>query len=216
MDALTPRQASILKYIELFFRRTQQPPTEREIAEHFRIHQSAVRKHLTALENKGQLQLRRDGRSRGIRLTSMAPAVPVPVVGSVVAGVPLTAVENIEGSMMLDANVAGSEEAFLLRVQGDSMIDEGIMEGDLILVRRTSTVRNGEIVVARMGDETTVKRFYDIAGRIVLEPANKKYKPILVEDKENFFLEGRVVALFREMSNFSLVSRATASEFASA
>lgn len=207
MEGLTPRQASILKHIELFFRRHQQPPTEREIAEHFRIHQSAVRKHLTALENKGKLQLRRDGRSRGIRLTSMAPAVPVPVVGSVVAGMPLTASQNIEGSMMLDASVAGSEEAFLLRVQGDSMIDEGIHEGDLILVRRTTSVRNGEIVVARMGDETTVKRFYDIAGRIVLEPANKNYRPILVEDADSFHLEGRVVALFREMSNFSLVTR---------
>jgi repressor LexA len=207
MLGLTPRQASILKFIELFVQKHQQPPTEREIAEHFRIHQSAIRKHLTALENKWQLALRRDGRSRGIRLNNISPSVSVPVVGSVTAGQPLLATEHIEGTMMLDATVAGSEETFLLRVHGDSMIDAGIIEGDLILVRRTDSVRNGEIGVARIGDETTVKRFYDIAGRIVLEPANKAYRPILVEDKESFSLEGRVVALIREMSNFSLITR---------
>ena len=207
MHDVTPRQASILKYIEKFFRQHQQPPTEREIAEHFRIHQSAVRKHLTALENKGKLSLRRDGRSRGIRLNEFGPAVPIPVVGSVRAGQPLLATENIEGSMMLDSSFAGSEETFLLRVQGDSMIDAGIEEGDLILVRRTDSVRNGEIVVARMRDETTVKRFFDIAGRIVLEPANRNYRPILVDEPEEFRLEGRVVALIREFSNISLISR---------
>jgi repressor LexA len=207
MQGLTPRQTSILKFIENFVRKYQQPPTEREIAEHFRIHQSAVRKHLSALETKGQLKLRRDGRSRGIRLNNMTPAISVPVVGTVVAGTPLFATENMEGSMMLDMGFVGSEEAFLLRVKGDSMIDAGILEGDMILVRRTDSVRNGEIVVARIGDDTTVKRFFNIAGRIVLEPANKTYRPILVEEADTFHLEGRVVALIREMSNVSLVNR---------
>ncbi len=207
MQALTPRQGSILKFIETFFHKYQQPPTEREIAEHFRIHQSAVRKHLTALENKGRLTLRRDGRSRGIRLNGFSPTLSVPIVGSVVAGMPLMAVENIEGAMMLDMNFAGSEEVFLLRVRGDSMIEDGIMEDDLILVRRTESVRNGEIVVARLGDETTVKRFYNIAGRIVLEPANKNYRAIPVNDKDSFCLEGRVVALIRHMDNFFLINR---------
>lgn len=207
MHELTPRQASILKFIETFFHKHQQPPTEREIAEHFRIHQSAVRKHLTALENKGRLTLRRDGRSRGIRLNNVSPTVSVPIVGSVVAGMPLMAIENIEGAMMLDMNFVGSEEVFLLRVQGDSMVEAGILEDDLILVRRTDSVRNGEIVVARLGDDTTVKRFYNIAGRIVLEPANKSYRPIPIDDKQNFFLEGRVVALIRNMDHFLLINR---------
>ena len=207
MQVLTPRQGSILKFIETFFHKHQQPPTEREIAEHFRIHQSAVRKHLNALETKGRLTLRRDGRSRGIRLNGMAPTVSVPIVGSVVAGMPLMAIENMEGAMMLDMNFAGSEEVFLLRVRGDSMIEAGIMEDDMILVRRTESVRNGEIVVARLGDETTVKRFYNIAGRIVLEPANKNYRAIPVDEKDTFYLEGRVVALIRNMDNFFLINR---------
>jgi repressor LexA len=207
MQDLTPRQASILKFVENFFLKHQQPPTEREIAEHFRIHQSAVRKHLSALESKGRLTLRRDGRSRGIRLNNHAPTMSVPIVGSVVAGMPLLAMENIEGAMMLDSSFVGSEEVFLLRVRGDSMQDVGILEDDLILVRRTESVRNGEIVVARLGDETTVKRFYNIAGRIVLEPANKNYRPISVDDKDNFYLEGRVVALIRNMDSFMLLSR---------
>ncbi len=207
MQVLTPRQGSILKFIETFFHKHQQPPTEREIAEHFRIHQSAVRKHLNALETKGRLTLRRDGRSRGIRLNGLAPTVSVPIVGSVVAGMPLMAIENMEGAMMLDMNFAGSEEVFLLRVRGDSMIEAGIMEDDMILVRRTESVRNGEIVVARLGDETTVKRFYNIAGRIVLEPANKNYRAIPIDEKDTFYLEGRVVALIRNMDNFFLINR---------
>ena len=108
MQELTPRQGSILKFIETFFHKHQQPPTEREIAEHFRIHQSAIRKHLAALENKGRLTLRRDGRSRGIRLNNLSPTVSVPIVGSVTAGAPLLAIENIEGAMMLDMNFIGS------------------------------------------------------------------------------------------------------------
>lgn len=207
MQELTPRQGSILKFIENFFHKHQQPPTEREIAEHFRIHQSAIRKHLTALENKGRISLRRDGRSRGIRLNGFAPTVSVPIVGSVIAGMPLLAFENMEGQMMLDKSFVGSEEVFLLRVRGDSMEEAGILEDDLILVRRTESVRNGEIVVARLGDETTVKRFYNIAGRIVLEPANKNYRPIPIDDKEGFRLEGRVVALIRNMDNFMLLNR---------
>ncbi|MEP7220148.1 MAG: S24 family peptidase, partial [Bacteroidota bacterium] len=85
--------------------------------------------------------------------------------------------------------------------------EAGILEDDLILVRRTEKVRNGEIVVARLGDETTVKRFFNIAGRIVLEPANKSYRPIPVDDSQTFYLEGRVVALIRNMDNFLMINR---------
>lgn len=202
MHELTPRQISVLKFIENFVHRHQQPPTEREIAEHFRIHQSAVRKHLTALENKGRLTLRRDGRSRGIRLTDMAPATSVPIVGAQAAAAPLLATGNVTGSMMLDTRLVGSEEVFLLRVEGDSMVDAGIAENDMVLVRRIGAVRNGEIIVARVNGEVTVKRYFNIAGRIVLEPANRNYRPIAVEDQESFQLEGRVVALFRTMDSF--------------
>ena len=115
MHDITPRQASVLSFIENFIRKNQQPPAEREIASHFRIHQSAVRKHLTALERKGKLTLRRDGRSRGIRLTSMAPAVAVSIVDGPDGNGSLLSEANIDGAMMLDAEFVGSEEAFLLR-----------------------------------------------------------------------------------------------------
>jgi repressor LexA len=202
MHELTPRQISVLKFIENFVHKHQQPPTEREIAQHFRIHQSAIRKHLAALENKGQLTLRRDGRSRGIRLNALAPAVAVPIVGPARGKAPLLAGENIVGSMMLDARLVGSEEVFLFRVQGDSMAEAGIAENDLVLVRRIGAVRNGEIVMARVDGNLTIKRYFNIAGRIVLEPANRNYRAVAVEDPETFQLEGRVVALFRTMDSF--------------
>ncbi len=207
MEELTPRQESVLRFIEKYFSQHQQPPTEREIARHFGINQSAARKHLKALERKGRLTMRHDGRSRGILLNSVAPSVPVPLVGSVRAGTPLLAEENIESHMMLDMNLVGTEQTFLLRVKGDSMIEAGIFEDDLLLVRRAESARSGEIVVARIGDETTVKRFYDIAGRIFLEPANKNYSPIMVEEPEDFRLEGRVITLIRDMRNLEVKRR---------
>lgn len=207
MDELTPRQASVLSYIEKYYLQHQQPPTEREIARHFGINQSAARKHLKALERKGRLTMRNDGTSRGILLNSVAPTVPVPIVGTVRAGTPLLAEENLEGTMMFDMSMVGSEQTFLLRVKGDSMIEAGIFEDDLLLVRRAESVRSGEIIVARIGDETTVKRFYNIAGRIFLEPANKNYSPIMVEEPEDFHIEGRVVALIRDMRNLEVKRR---------
>lgn len=198
MHELTPRQTSVLTFIENFVHKYQQPPTEREIAEHFRIHQSAVRKHLTALENKGSLTLRRDGRSRGIRLNALTPAISVPIVG----GISLPAIENVHGSMMLDARLVGSEKVFLFRMAGDSMKEAGIEENDLLLVRRIGAVRNGEVVVATIDGELAVKRYFNIAGRIVLESANRSYRPIAVEDPANFQLEGRVVALIRTMDSY--------------
>jgi repressor LexA len=197
MEELTPRQASVLKFIELFIHKHQQPPAEREIAAHFRIHQSAVRKHLSALERKGKLTLRRDGRSRGIRLSDVTPAVPVPVIGSVAAGTEMLASANLERTMMLDAEFVGSEGAWLLRVHDDAMSGAGIVEGDLVMVRRTESVRNGEIVVGRYRGEVVVRRFFEIAGRIVLEPASKRHRPLTVEEPSDFQLEGRVVALIR-------------------
>jgi repressor LexA len=207
MQELTPRQASVLSFIENFIRKNQQPPAEREIAGHFRIHQSAVRKHLSALERKGKLMLNRDGRSRGIRLANMSPATAVPVVEEPAAGTSLLSDENIERSMMLDADFVGSEEAFLLHAPDASMGAAGIMEDDLLLVRRSPSVRNGELIVARIGNEILVRRYYVIAGRIVLEAADKSHPPIAIEHDMSFQLEGRIVALIRTMDNLSPARR---------
>jgi repressor LexA len=197
MQELTPRQASILTFVENFIRKNQQPPAEREIAGHFRIHQSAIRKHLNALERKGKLTLRRDGRSRGIRLNNMTPATSVPIVDVTDGAAPLLAQENLEGSMMLDTTFVGSEDAFLFRVDDSAMADSGIAEDDLLLVRSASTVRNGEIVVARIGESVVVRRYFNIAGKIVLEAASREHLPITIHDEASFQLEGRVAALIR-------------------
>jgi repressor LexA len=203
MQELTPRQASVLSFIENFIRKNQQPPAEREIAGHFRIHQSAVRKHLTALERKGKLQLNRDGRSRGIRLANVSPAIAIPIIEDVAAGTTLLADGNIDRMIMMDAGFVGSEEAFLLHAPDTSMAGAGILEDDLLLVRRSTSVRNGELVVARVDDVITVRRYYDIAGRIVLEAADKSHPPITIEHETVYQLEGRVVALIRTMENLS-------------
>jgi repressor LexA len=207
MQELTPRQASVLSFIENFIRKNQQSPAEREIAGHFRIHQSAVRKHLTALERKGKLQLNRDGRSRGIRLANVAPAIAIPIIEDVAAGTPLLADGNIDRTIMMDAGFVGSEEAFLLHAPDASMAGAGILEDDLLLVRRSTSVRNGELVVARVDDVITVRRYYDIAGRIVLEAADKSHPPITIEHETVYQLEGRVVALIRTMENLSPTRR---------
>ena len=204
MQELTPRQASILKFIELFIARHQQPPAEREIAAHFRIHQSAIRKHLSALEKKGQLEMSRDGRSRGIRLRGVSAAIPVPVLEPASAGA-----DPLEGAraMMLDADFVGTEDAFLIAMDGDSMGDAGINDGDLLLVRRAQTVRNGEVVVARLENETVVRRYFEIAGRVVLEPASRRYRPVTVHDATEYQLLGRVAALIRSLSGMSIRKR---------
>jgi len=204
MQELTPRQASILKFIELFISKHQQPPAEREIAAHFRIHQSAIRKHLNALEKKGQLELRRDGRSRGIRLRGVSAAIPVPVLDP--AAGPGEALEYGR-SMMLDAEFVGTEEAFLFTMEGDSMSDAGINDGDLLLVRRAQMVRNGEVVVARLEGVPVVRRYFEIAGRVVLEPANRRYRPVTVHDPGAYLLLGRVAALIRSLTGMSIRKR---------
>jgi repressor LexA len=204
MQELTPRQASILKFIELFISKHQQPPAEREIAAHFRIHQSAIRKHLNALEKKGHLELRRDGRSRGIRLRGVSAAVPVPMLDPVAGpGEPLESTR----SMMLDSDFVGTEDAFLFSMEGDSMSDVGIYDGDLLLVRRALSVRNGEVVVALLEGRPVVRRYFEIAGRVVLEPANRRYRPVTVHDPDAYQLLGRVAALIRSLAGISVRKR---------
>lgn len=204
MQELTPRQSSILKFIELFIAKNQQPPSEREIAGHFRIHQSAVRKHLDALEKKGVLEMRRDNKARGIRLRGVTAAVPVPILDPAMdPGAPLESGK----SMMLDAEFVGTEETFLFTMEGDSMSDSGINDGDLLLVRRAQTVRNGEVIVARLEGVPVVRRYFEIAGRVVLEPANRRFRPVTVHDPETYELLGRVAALIRSLVGMSIRKR---------
>ncbi|MBI2877428.1 MAG: transcriptional repressor LexA [Candidatus Tectomicrobia bacterium] len=199
---LTQRQEEVLRYITEVARQQGYPPTLRQIGEHFGMSSSnAVRTHLRALEKKGYI--RRQARtSRGIELLvakDLRPAaeetgVEVPVVGRVPAGVPLLAEENTERTLFLDRSLLRAEGCFALRVMGDSMIEDGILDGDYVLVRPQPTANNGEIVVALVEGEATVKRFYREKERIRLQPANARLEPIFAREVQ---IVGRVVALVR-------------------
>lgn len=199
--ALTQKQEEVLRYIAEVVRQQGYPPTLRQIGERFGISSSnAVRGHLRALEKKGYIR-RRARTSRGIELLipeASGPAagegIEVPVVGRVPAGEPLMAIENIERILLLDQMLTRGEGCFALRVIGDSMVEDGILEGDYVLVRPQPTANNGEVVVALVEGEATVKRFYRETDRIRLQPANFRMGPIFAREVQ---IVGRVVALVR-------------------
>ena len=175
MKALTKRQHEVLIYVEGRLR-DNNPPSQREIAEHFGLAQNAAYQLVRYLKNKGYLT--DSGGHRRLRLSkeyirSKEPGEGIPVVGRVAAGEPILAQENIEGYIDLKELFGRSEDTFLLRVVGDSMVDEGIMDGDLVLVKPTSTIDNARIGVVLLDDEATVKRIYIQANRIALKSANR-------------------------------------------
>jgi repressor LexA len=195
---LTARQQQIYEFIHAQITEGGAPPTIREIGERFDISSTnGVRAVLSALEKKGYIHRSRL-RSRGIELAEelRPPDVRVvPLVGRVAAGVPLLAVENIEDHLALDRSLLPSGELFSLRVQGDSMRDAGVHDGDYVFVRKQPVAHPGEMVVAIIGDEATVKWFRPRRGAICLEPDNPDYEPITV-DRE-FQLAGKVVGVLR-------------------
>ena len=201
-EPLTERQQEIFEFIRQIIRSTGIPPTLREIGRRFAIRSTnGVREVLAVLEKKGYIR-RKPFLSRSIELADEpAPAFEsVPIVGRVAAGLPILAVENIDGQIAVDRSFLPSGEVFSLRVAGDSMKDEGICDGDLVLVKKQDTARRGEIVVAVIGEEATVKKFYPERGRVRLEPANVSYGPIIVEKSTpGFFIAGKVVGLMRRM-----------------
>ena len=201
---ITNRQQQVLDYIGVHIQRDGRPPTLREIGKHFHmVSTNAVRTILTSLEHKGYLRRHRY-LSRGIDLTnpvtpaSVGSVTSVPILGSVAAGQPLLAVENREGVLLIDRDLLPSDEGFALRVQGQSMSGAGIFDGDLVIAVPNLPVSPGEVVVAVIGDEATVKRYYPEGENIRLEPENPAYAPIMVRpDADNFRLAGRVIGLFR-------------------
>ena len=193
--ALTARQREILAFIERTLAEHGRPPTRAEICTEFAFRSpNAAETHLRALAAKGVISLE-DGRARGIRLS--APA-GLPLVGQVAAGQPLLAIAHIEDHYPLPSDLFARHADYLLRVRGQSMRDAGILDGDLLAVQRCAEARNGEIVVARVGDEVTVKYFERHATQIRLLPANPDFQPILVDAASaEFNLEGRAVGLLR-------------------
>jgi repressor LexA len=199
---LTDHQRRVFEFIAEQINRNGYPPTLREIGTQFGIGSTnGVRCLLSAIEQKGYIR-RRPNLSRGIELVHAAETpgglVRIPIVGRVAAGLPLLAVENIEGDILLDKDLFPHSDGFALRVKGRSMIEAGIVDGDVILARPDLPVEPGSIVVALIGDEATVKRYYPERDRIRLEPANPQFGPILVDkDTPGFRIAGRVVGLYR-------------------
>ncbi len=209
---LTDRQREILEFITQSIRERGYPPTLREIGIQFGIRSTnGVNDHLRALEKKGHLQ-REDLKSRALR--PVGPKGPVrapsrdedlaeiPIIGRVAAGAPLLAVENVEDTVKVDRFFIGqTKEVFALRVKGDSMIEDGIFDGDYIFVRKQLQANRGDIVVAMINDEATVKRYYPEGDTIRFQPANAAMQPILVRkrDFKAVNLIGIVVGVYRKM-----------------
>ncbi|MGH2453350.1 MAG: transcriptional repressor LexA [bacterium] len=202
--ALTRRQAEILTFIQRYSETHGYPPSVREIGRALGLTSSStVHSHLAALEKKGYLH-RDPSKPRALEILrdehAMAPKkmVPLPVVGRVAAGTPILAEENIEDYLPLPTEFLrdGGDGGFILHVRGDSMIDDGIQDGDYLIVRKQPTARDGDIVVARLDDGATVKRFYREDGHVRLQPANAAMEAIRTRDVH---IEGKVVGLIRRM-----------------
>ena len=213
MPKLTPRQQQILALIQSAIANTGSPPTRAEIANELGFKSAnAAEEHLQALARKGAIELV-SGTSRGIRLKgnnlrtmqdNMANTLQqtisgfsLPLVGRVAAGSPILAQEHVDQTYYVESSLFQRKPDYLLRVRGMSMRDAGIMDGDLLAVQSTREAKNGQIVVARLGDDVTVKRYRRTPDRIELLPENPDFKTIVVEPGEPFEIEGLAVGLIR-------------------
>ena len=194
---LNERAGKILAFIQSFTRQKGFPPTIREIGEAFRISSTnGVRYYLTMLEKGGHLK--RSGRiSRGIGPTGSLPAPGIPILGRVAAGQPILAEENHEGTLETAEMFGDPRGLFALKVRGDSMVEAGILAGDYVVVRHSETARAGDIVVALVGDEATVKYYRPREDSVALVAANPKYEPIVVAEESDFRILGTVRGVIR-------------------
>jgi repressor LexA len=200
--SLTDRQQEIFEFIRAAIDSRGIPPTMREIGLHFGIKSTnGVDRHLAALERNGLIR-REPGKSHGIRLGSEERSVgSIPVLGRVAAGMPVLAPENREGEIRIDLSLfrlRSSKGIFALTVKGESMIEAHILEGDTVLVRSQSVAEDGEIVVAMVDGETTVKRLFVEKDRVRLQPENSAMQPIYV-DRGELQILGKVVGVFRKV-----------------
>ena len=204
MEELTERQNEILRLIRELTEVSGYPPTRAEIAERMGFRSvNAAEQHLRALEKKGAIEIS-SGASRGIRVLDARPGgrlsrlLELPVVGRVAAGSPILAEEHLQGRYQVDPNLFTPRADYLLRVRGMSMRDAGILEGDLLAVHRTQEARTGQIVVARLADEVTVKRYRRRGHAVQLEAENPEFSPIEVDlRRDALTIEGIAVGVIR-------------------
>src|SRR3989338_2792088 len=207
---LTKRQHTVLEAIRAWIRERGYPPTIRELGKQLGIKSlRGVTTHLDAIAKKGFLK--REPRARSISLLDVvAPferALRVPIVGRIRAGSPILAQEQVEGHVVVDGGWLGVSSAsadatqhFALKVQGDSMITAGILSGDYVIVRQQPTAENGDIIVALLGDEATVKRFFQENDHIRLQPAHPTMEPIILTPQHSIAILGKVLAVFRSLA----------------
>ncbi len=218
-EKLTQTQEKALNFLREFLREKGFPPTLREIASHFGLKgPKGPQKTLHILERKGYIH-KTPGDSRAIEILKpkiinqrglpyairniksvSMPTISLPIVGRVTAGEPILAIENIEGYVSFDRNLVSSEDVFLLRVKGDSMIEAHIQDGDFALVKPQKDAENGEIIVALVDDEATIKRIFKKRDLIHLEPANPTMEPIVIKKGEKkVSIVGKVIGIFRKL-----------------
>jgi len=204
---LTDRQREIYEFIANTIREKGYPPTIREIMDRFEIASTnGVRTTLAALEKKGHIK-RRPMLSRGIELTEQvereapnaitADIREIPLIGRVAAGEPILAVENVDETLAVDSSFAPAGDVFALQVEGDSMVNVGILDGDYVLARHQTTANQGEIIVAIVDGEATVKRYYVDGEGVQLVAENEAYAPIIVDPDQEFRIAGKIVSLMR-------------------
>ncbi|MCM8781863.1 MAG: transcriptional repressor LexA [Candidatus Omnitrophica bacterium] len=202
MQNLTKKQSRILEFIKDFQYKHNSSPTLREIMSHFKLKAIAtVQDHLASLERKGYIEREKD-KARSISILGLKKTlrdiIEVPVLGRVAAGQPILAVENIEGYVAIDKTWAKGENIFALKVQGESMIGAGIFNGDYALVKQQPIAENGDIIIALMNDEATLKRFFKKEDEIILKPENDQMEPLIIKKNSNGFkIIGKVIGIFR-------------------
>src|SRR5690606_36610695 len=200
MNELTPRRSAILNFIRERIAEQGQPPSLAEIAKAFGFaSRSVARKHIVALPEAGLIEVV-PNQARGIRLPERAPRpemLEIPVLGRVAAGAPSGPDVDMHGHLLLDRATFSRVPDYLLRVQGDSMIEDGILDGDLVGVHRSSDAHDGQIVVARLDGEVTIKRLHKSSAAISLLPRNPAYAPIVINPDQDFAIEGVFCGLVR-------------------
>ncbi len=196
-SSLTERQRKILQFLKRYVSRRGYPPTLREIAQNFRIKWTqGIEKHLRALQKKGYIK--RSSGARSIEIMGFSQGRSIPVVGTIAGGKPILAEENIEKTFALSQDLLSGKDNYFLKVEGDSMREAGILDGDYVLVRPQSMAEKGEIVAASIGDEATVKYFFPEKNRVVLKPANSDFEPLVLnEGSDDFRILGKVTLVLR-------------------
>jgi repressor LexA len=200
MKELTGRQREVLSFIRKCIN-DHYPPTVREVADHFDMSVKGAYDHLAALKKKDRIRMGRGSRTielvRAQDEKDPSDFVEVPILGYVAAGIPINVESNWDGTVLVHRSaLKGGDGCYALRVKGDSMVGAGIMEGDIVIIRQTNVVQNGEIVVVQVDDSTTLKRFYQESSRVRLQPENSNYQPIF-STLESIHILGLLVHLIR-------------------